>query len=120
MDQKIKGLHKRLKGDLEDMLGKVRADQALIQADQKVHFEKLTFIERFMDRIRASNTYGEPIVNFNEDSVTKVELKASLEEEARKMMQQIKLLRKHNAETEPVLIDVKEDVALLKDLYKKS
>ena len=35
-----------------------------------------------MDRVRASNSYGEPILNFNEDSVTKAELKEAIEGQA--------------------------------------
>ena len=45
-----------------------------------------------MDRIRASNTYGEPIVNFNEDSVTKKELKESVDQMLAPVLKKIKVV----------------------------
>ena len=50
----------------------------MIKSDFKASTEKIVYIERFMDRVRASNTYGDPIVNFNEDSVTKTQLSEAL------------------------------------------
>ena len=44
--------------------------------------EKILHIERFMDRIRASNPYGEPIMQFNEDSVNKDEMKDAIDVES--------------------------------------
>ena len=80
LDKKIRGLHKKLKGDIGENNGRVKADLGLLQSDHKVTAEKIVFIERYMDRLRASNTYGEPIVNFNEDSVTKAEMEKTVKE----------------------------------------
>ena len=43
-----------------------------------------------MDRIRASNIYGEPIVNFNEDSATKEEMKELIAAEVVNFQKRIK------------------------------
>jgi len=51
-------------------------------------------MERFLDRLRASNTYGEPITNFNQDSVTKAELQSILAEEQKKNMKRLKEVRR--------------------------
>ena len=77
------------------------------------------FIERFMDRIRASNTYGEPIVNFNEDSVTKQDLKQALEDQSTKIQRKIKDVKRASSDAEPLIQDTREDVSMLKDLFKK-
>ena len=81
MDKKMRGLHKKIKTDVDENSGKIKADFNLLQSDYKITAEKMVFIERFMDRIRASNNHGEPIVNFNEDSATKTEMKEHITEE---------------------------------------
>ena len=88
----MRGLHKRVKQDLEESASKLRADFGLLQTDQAETAKKIVFIERFMDRIRASNTYGEPIVNFNEDSVTKKELKESVDQMLAPVLKKIKVV----------------------------
>lgn len=85
LDKKLRGLHKKVKTDIDDHSGKLKADMSLMQSDQKITLEKMVFIERFMDRIRASNNHGEPIVNFNEDSATKEEMQLIVAEEFGKM-----------------------------------
>ena len=47
-----------------------------------------------MDRIRASNTYGEPIVNFNEDSATKAEMKELIAAEVVNFQKRIKTVKR--------------------------
>ena len=117
--KKIGGLHKKLKGDMDEISGKLRADLGLLQSDQKVTQEKITNIERYMDRLRASNTYGEPIVNFNEDSVTKRDLNQVLAEEQKKVIKKIKEVKRQSTVAEPDMKDMREDLSLLKDMYKK-
>ena len=56
-----------------------------------------------MDRIRASNTYGEPIVNFNEDSATKTEMQETVKAEVGKLLTKIKDLKRYNSDQEPVI-----------------
>ena len=77
----MRGLHKKIKTDFDENSGKVKADLNLLQSDQKITAEKIVQVERFMDRIRASNNHGEPIVNFNEDSATKTEMQEAISEE---------------------------------------
>ena len=91
----------------------------LIQSDQKVTQEKIVQIERFMDRVRASNSYGEPILNFNEDSVTKAELKEAIEGQAQKITKRIKDLQNKSSQSVPVIDDMMEDMKMLKDKLKK-
>lgn len=74
IDKKIRGLHKKIKGEHEESFGKIKAELSLYASYHKVADEKLTQMERYLDRIRCSNTYGEPITNFNEDSATKTEM----------------------------------------------
>ena len=94
LDKKMRGLHKRVKTDIEDQSGKLKADMSLLQSDQKITLEKMVFIERFMDRIRASNNHGEPIVNFNEDSATKEEMQLIAAEEVGKLSKRMKDLKR--------------------------
>ena len=91
----------------------------LIQSDQKVTQEKIVQIERFMDRVRASNSYGEPILNFNEDSVTKAELKEAIEGQAQKITKRIKDLQNKSSQSGPMIDDMMEDMKMLKDKLKK-
>ena len=63
-----------VKQGIDELGGKMKTDMAMILSDQKVTAEKMVQVDRFMDRVRASNTYGEPITNFNEDSATKTEM----------------------------------------------
>ena len=118
-EKKLRGLHKRVKQDQEESSGKLRADLGLLQSDYKVTSEKIVQLERFMDRIRASNTYGEPIVNFNEDSVTKKELKQTVEASIKPFVKSLKGLQRSNSEAEPVIDDIREDVIMIKDILKK-
>lgn len=115
----MRGLHKRVKTDIEDQSGKLKADMSLLQSDQKITLEKMVFIERFMDRIRASNNHGEPIVNFNEDSATKEEMQLIVAEEVGKLSKRMKDLKRQNSDRNPIIEDVQEDVALLKEMFRK-
>lgn len=72
-----------------------------------------------MDRIRASNTYGEPIVNFNEDSVTKKELKESVDQMLAPVLKKIKVVQKSQGDAEPVMDDMRDDIAMIKSILKK-
>ena len=47
-----------------------------------------------MDRLRASNTYGEPIVRFNEDSATKSEMQEHIAGEVKKVMARLNNFKK--------------------------
>lgn len=115
----MRGLHKRVKTDIEDQSGKLKADMSLLQSDQKITLEKMVFIERFMDRIRASNNHGDPIVNFNEDSATKEEMQLIVAEEVGKLSKRMKDLKRQNSDRNPIIEDVQEDVALLKEMFRK-
>ena len=117
--KKLGGLHKKLKNESEDNTGKFKAEIGLIQSDQKVTSERIVQIERYLDRLRATNTYGEPIVNFNEDSVTKTELNQTLAEESKKMIKRLNTLRRQHTQKEPEIDDIREDVNLLKDMFKR-
>ena len=72
-----------------------------------------------MDRLRASNTYGEPIVRFNEDSATRVEMQEYVNGEIKKVIAKLKNYKRQFSDTEPVIEDIKEDVGLIKTIFKK-
>lgn len=55
---------------MEAVSAKLQADLAEFRNEQEGNTDRITQMERFCDRLRASNTYGEPIVRFNEDSAT--------------------------------------------------
>ena len=76
-------------------------------------------MERFCDRLRASNTYGEPIVRFNEDSATISQMREFVAEEMVPIHKKLKGVLKVCKENEPVIDDVKQDVDLIKSMFKK-
>jgi len=94
-------------------VGKIKADVGLCMSDMKVFAEKIAKSERFLDRIRASNPYGEPITNYNEDSATKVEMQEFVKMEVAKVLQRFKELKRFTEQTEAMMTDIKEDVKLM-------
>ena len=72
-----------------------------------------------MDRIRASNTYGEPIVNFNEDSATKAEMKELIGAEVVNVYKRLKEIKRAANEQEPVVEDMRADIVMIKNIFKK-
>ena len=97
----------------------MKNDIAVVQADKASYDDKLTQVMRFMDRLRASNTYGEPIVRFNEDSATKSEMQDFVNSEAKKLLARLNKYKKQASETEPVIQDIREDMTMLKNIFKK-
>ena len=49
-DKKIRGLHKRIKTDMEENSGKVKADLGLLQSDKKITSEKILQIEELLGK----------------------------------------------------------------------
>ena len=81
--------------------------------------ETLTQHARYLDRIRCSNTYGEPLVNFNQDSATKTEMQDFVKEEVTKIMKKLKDVKKSTQIAEPIIQDLQEDTIMLKNMVKK-
>ena len=86
----MRGLSKRVKAELELQSGQLQVEIDRITASDEDRLARIIKVERFMDRIRASNIYGEPIVNFNEDSATKEEMKELIAAEVVNFQKRIK------------------------------
>lgn len=104
-EKKIKGLYRRLKTELAETTGPILADIVVLQAAKEDYLKRFVQLERFMDRLRASNTYGEPIVNFNEDSATKTEMQNYVAENIKKVVAKFKVFKRQVTETDAVLND---------------
>lgn len=53
LDKKVRGVYKRMKMEIDENSGKVKADLGMLQSDQKVTAEKIKLIEeRLQETIR--------------------------------------------------------------------
>lgn len=104
----MSGLHKRVKSDIEENFGRFKADLGLLQSDQKVTAEKIEQTEQLIERLKATNSNGTPMAQ------------SPRAEEQKKMAKHLKQLRRQSTQQEPEMHDMREDIILLKDLFKNN